>query len=69
MFAALRPAAAQHAARVAEQRAHHLSRIEWLTGPSPVWACGTPVLQSDQRELVRLSRQWLAEAKASTETN
>ena len=39
----------------------HQERIVWLSEEAPVWGCGTPMSKFDQRELLRLSRNWIAE--------
>lgn len=46
--------------RRASERALHTERLEWLSAPAPLWACGTPVGGWDQRELLRRSQDWLA---------
>lgn len=34
-----------------------VSNIKWLSGPSPTWACGTPVTRSDINNLLELNKR------------
>jgi hypothetical protein len=40
-------------------RLHHLRRIEWLNSENPCWSCGTRVLLSDVKEMIRASMRIL----------
>lgn len=53
----------QHA-RVEADTANHRSRVEWLSAPSPCWACGARVSAADRSTLLRQSRDYLAAAGA-----
>lgn len=48
--------------RVAADLTNHLARIEWLSGDSPRWSCGTPVDGYMRRELLRQSQAFVAAA-------
>lgn len=40
-------------------RAHHESRVAWLSAESPRWACGTPVAKHEAREMLTKSHESL----------
>lgn len=40
-------------------RLHHQDRLQWLSGPSPMWADGTPVGKHEQAQMVNASREQL----------
>jgi hypothetical protein len=46
-------------------RAHHLKRVEWLEGHSPVWSCGASVKPSDRQGMLRQSKGYLADPSGS----
>lgn len=43
----------------AADKAHHESRVAWLTADAPKWACGTPVSHYDRRVLLEQSTRHL----------
>lgn len=47
------------AQRDREDIQRHQERVEWLSGESPVWACGTPMGEYDRRTLLLQSRNEL----------
>jgi hypothetical protein len=59
----------QFLAQVAADRRHHEDRIQWLTQENPCWGDGSPVSASDVRQLLRQSRECLADRSGMTGFN
>ena len=52
-------ATALHERQRRADKAHHESRIAWLSEDRPVWACGTPVAKHIAAEMTMKSREAL----------
>ena len=41
-------------------RLHHLKRLVWLRGDTPLWSCGTPLSRYEIQQLIEGSEEVLA---------
>lgn len=48
-----------NAAKAKYSRLHHAKRIDWLTGDSPLYKCGTPVNKHDAIRMIESSKSAL----------